>query len=153
MRGRKKIVWLTHSKLLDFSWVGQRGRVHDSKVSFVFWDHFNNQSTTKKKNPSEYMDSWAVCKILSVMVPERPTPVKVHSSNFVYGEHIKRNQSDWKTQNNSKWNSNLTTNFQVHAQKKFPFLPSPHVSQKEFFFSICPTLEVNSDSESVSTGD
>jgi hypothetical protein len=49
MRGRKKtFFWLTHSKLLDFSWVGQRGRVHDSKVSFVFRDHLDNQSTAKK---------------------------------------------------------------------------------------------------------
>jgi len=145
MRGRKKnILWLTHSKLLDFSWVGQRGRVHDSKVSFVFWDHLDNQSTTKKKIPSEYMGSWAVCKMLSAMVPERPTPVKVHSSNFVYGEHIKRNQSDWKTQNNSKWNSNLTTNFQVHApKKKIPF-PSftPCVPKGIFFFPSAQPLKL-----------
>jgi hypothetical protein len=72
----------------------------------------------------------------------------VHSYNVVYGEHRKRIQSDWKTQNNSEWNSNLTTNFQVHAkEKKFLLLPSPHVSQKENLFSICPTLEVNSDSK------
>lgn len=78
------------------------GRVHDSKVCPEFQDHLDNQSTTKNKIPSEYMGSWAVCKMLSAMVPERPTPVKVHSSNFVYGEHIKRTQSDWKTQNNSE---------------------------------------------------
>jgi len=67
---------------------------------------FETVLTTKvqpqKKIPSEYMGSWAVYKMLSAMVPERPTLVKVHSSNCVYGEHIKRTQSDWKTQNNSE---------------------------------------------------
>jgi hypothetical protein len=106
-----------------------------------FWQpKYNNN----KKFPSEYMGSWAVCKILSVMVPERPTPVKVHSSNFVYGEHIKRTQSDWKTQNNLEWNWNLTTNFQVHAQKKKIPFPSftPCVPKGIFFFPSAQPLKL-----------
>jgi hypothetical protein len=81
----KNILWLTHSKLLDFSWVGQRGRVHDSKVSFVFWDRLDNQSTTKKKFLLNIWVHGQSEKCWVPWCPRWPTHVKVHSSsNFVY---------------------------------------------------------------------
>jgi hypothetical protein len=148
MRGRKKYFMIDPFQIIRLFMGRAEGEGPWQQGFFCLLRPFG-QPKYNKKIPTEYMGgSWAVCKMLNAMVPERPTPVKMHSSNFVYMEHIKRTQSDWKTQNNSEWNWNLTTNFQVHAKEKtFLFLPSPHVSRKENLFSICPTLEVNSDSQ------
>jgi len=134
----KKYLWLTHSKLLDFSWVGQRG----GSMTTSFLLSFETIWTTKVQQKKFLLNIWVVhgqsAKCWVAMVPEGPTPVKVHSSNFVYIEHNKRTQRFWKTQNNSEWNWNLTTNFQVHAkEKKIPF-PSftPCVPKGKFVFHL-----------------